>query len=58
MKVDMDFFPGMVGSEGKTYSNVFFAAAGVDTSGLDIFGMPDGATYIVRNGKLVGGGGR
>jgi len=53
MKVDVDFFPGMVGPEGKTYAKVFFTAAGLDTSGLDIFGMPDGATYTVRSGKLL-----
>lgn len=53
MKVDVDFFPGMVGPEGKTYAKVFFSAAGLETSGLDIFGMPDGAAYTVRNGKLV-----
>ncbi len=52
-KVDVDFFPGMVGPEGKTYAKVFFTAAGIDTSGLDIFGMPDGADYDVRDGKLV-----
>jgi hypothetical protein len=53
MKVDVDFFPGMVGPEGKTFANVFFTAAGLNTSGLDIFGMPDGAIYNVRNGELV-----
>ena len=53
MKVDIDFFPGMVGPEGKTYAKVFFAAAGLDTSDIDIFGMPDGATYDVVNSKLV-----
>jgi hypothetical protein len=53
MKVDVDFFPGMVGPEGKTYAEVFFAAAGIDTTNIDIFGMPDGAAYKVRNGQLV-----
>ena len=53
MKVDVNFFPEMTGPEGKTYAKVFFTAGGLDISGIDIFGMPDGAAHDVRNGKLV-----
>jgi DNA-directed RNA polymerase subunit RPC12/RpoP len=53
MAVDVDFFPGMVGSEGRTFAKVFFTAAGLNISGIDIFGMPNGSAYDVRNGRLV-----
>lgn len=49
----LEFFPRNVGAEGKTYAKAFFAAADIDTSGIDIFGMPDGATYHVRQRRLL-----
>lgn len=53
VKVDINLFPPMVLSgEGRRFTEVFFAGAGINIHAHDIFGQSNRGTYTVRDGKL------